>query len=271
MTSIPARFRGRYGPWGLVAGASEGLGAAFARGVAARGLDVVLVARREKPLAELAAALEAEHGVRTRILVEDLGSPGAVERILEATCELEIGLFVYNAALSKIGPLLDQPLEDLRAMLAVNCAGPLGLCWGLGRPMRERGRGGMVLMSSLAGFQGGALLAAYAATKAFNLVLAEGLWDELRGGGVDVLASCAGATLTPNFEASRPARMSFFAPAPMPPGRVVDDAFAALGKRPSTVPGLGNRFASFLLHRFATRKAAVSTLGDATRAMYEER
>jgi short-subunit dehydrogenase len=131
--------------------------------------------------------------------------------------------------------------------------------------MAARGRGGVILMSSLAGSQGTAYVATYAATKAFNLVLGEGLWDELREHGVDVLACRAGATRTPAFEGSKPKP----GPAPIMDARpVAIEALDALGKRPSMVPGVMNAAAAFFMQRIMPRKAAVATMGSATRKMY---
>jgi short-subunit dehydrogenase len=262
---VSSSFREKYGPWALVAGASEGIGAAFAEELAARGLNLLLLARRIEPLEQLAGKLRAAHGVEVRAAPVDLGAPSVLDDVRSAAEGLEVGLLVYNAALSLIGPFLDQSLADKLRVLDVNCRGPLILADDLGRAMARRGRGGIILMSSLAGTQGTAYVATYAATKAFNLVLAEGLWDELREHGVDVLACRAGATRTPAFERSKPAP----GPAPvMDAGPVAVQALAALGKTPSMVPGLLNGAVAFLMQRVMPRKAAVATMGSATRKMY---
>ena len=258
-------FRARYGPWALVAGASEGIGAAFAEALAARGLHQVLLARRAEPLEALAGALRAAHGVEVRTASVDLGAPSLLDDVRRASEGLEIGLLVYNAAVSLIGPFLEQPLADKLRALDVNCRGPLILSDELGRAMARRGRGGIILMSSLAGTQGSPYVATYAATKAFNLVLAEGLWDELRDRGVDVIACRAGATRTPAFERSNPAP----GPAPIMEARpVAVQTLAALGKTPSMVPGVLNGAVAFLMQRLMPRRAAVATMGNATRKMY---
>jgi uncharacterized protein len=262
---VSAAFRERYGRWALVAGASEGLGAAFAGELARRGLDLVLVARRADVLADLAARLRAETGVEVRVAPFDLASPGLLDEVRRATEGLEVGLLVYNAALSLIGPFLDQPLADKLRLLDVNCRGPLLLADELGRAMVRRGRGGLVLMTSLAGAQGTPFIASYAASKAFNLVLAEGLWGELRASGVDVVACRAGATRTPGYERSSPA--ASLAPL-MEPEAVVEETLAALGRAPSVVPGLSNKLAAFVMGRLVPRRTAVAIMGRATRKMY---
>src|SRR4051812_24273099 len=181
----------KYGPWAVVAGASEGIGAAFATALAAHGINVVLVARRAEPLTGLAARLPVQTLTVATDLVDGVGP------VLAATADLDIGLVVCNAAYSPIGPFLESDPADTTRALALNCAVPLALAHGYLRAMAARRRGGFVLMSSLAGMQGSPGLTAYAATKAFGAVLAEGLWDELRGRGVDVVTAVAGAVATP--------------------------------------------------------------------------
>ncbi len=264
---VDTAFRARYGPWALVAGASEGLGAEFARQLAARGLNLVLVARRAELLAQLAATLEAEARVEVVTAALDLGAPDLQERLATVVRGREIGLCVYNAAFSLIGPFLEQDLASKLRVIDVNCRGPLVLAHELGGLMAARGRGGIVLMSSLAGTQGSPHVATYAASKAFNLVLGESLWDELGARGVDVLTCRAGATRTPNFVASRPRTGA--APV-MDPAPVVVQALAALGRAPSMVPGWTNRFAAFFMGRLLPRRTAIRIMGRATRQMYRQ-
>lgn len=264
-TSAIDAFRNRYGPWALVAGASEGLGAAFAEQLAAKGLNIVLVARRPGPLDVLAQSLHDAHGVETRSLPMNLGRPDLFDAIESQTADLEIGLLVYNAAVSIIGPFFDAPLEKRMAELDVNCRGTLSLLYRFAPPMIQRGHGGIILMSSMAGFQGTPIVAHYAATKAHARILAEGLWDELREKGVDVLACAAGATRTPNFIATDPAAN----PAPvMEPGQAVTEALNALGHKPTLIPGRMNRLATILMTRLLPRALAIRIMGKSTRAMY---
>lgn len=258
-------FRHKYGPWALVAGASEGIGAAFAEELGARGIHLLLLARRTEPLEQVAQAIRAAHGVEVVTASVDLGAPSVLEDVRRVIDGREVGLLVYNAALSLVGPFLEQPLADKLRLLDVNCRGPLILSDELGRAMVGRGRGGIIIMSSLAGSQGTGHVLTYAASKAFDLVLAEGLWYELRAHGVDVLACRAGATRTPGFESSKPRRVA----APLMDARpVAVEALAALGKGPSMVPGALNRMAAFFMQRVMPRRAAVATMGKATRDMY---
>ena len=255
---MTASFKERYRNVGVVAGASEGLGAAFARGLAARGLDLVLVARRADVLEALAAELVAAHGVKVRAVVADLADASFTDSLTRATGDLEVGVAVYNAALSFTGPLLDLPLEDALRLVAVNIQGPLRFVHALVPAMRARRRGGLVLMSSLAGFQGAPLLAAYAASKAFNIVLGESLWGELRGDGVDVVTSCAGAIRTPNYAKSAGTE----APGILDAGVVAEQTLDALGHGPLVVPGGVNKLATFFLRRVLSRRGAVRLMQD---------
>ena len=262
---MSSSFRDKYGPWALVAGASEGIGKAFAEELAARGLNLLLLARRAEPLEQLAQTIRAAHGVEVVAASVDLGSPSMLDEVRRVMEGREVGLLVYNAALSLVGPFLEQPLADKLRLVDVNCRGPLVLSDELGRAMVSRGRGGIIIMSSLAGTQGTGHVLTYAASKAFDLVLAEGLWYELREHGVDVLACRAGATRTPGFESSKPRRVA----APLMDARpVAVEALAALGKGPSMVPGALNRAAAFFMQRLMPRRAAVATMGKATRDMY---
>ncbi|MGH7898691.1 MAG: SDR family NAD(P)-dependent oxidoreductase [Candidatus Binatia bacterium] len=263
------QFRSRYGPWALVAGGSVGMGGEYSRQLARRGLNVVLIAETADPLEAFAASLAAEHGVETRSAVIDLSRPDVVAAVDHVTRDLEIGLLVYNAAHSVVGRFLEIPLADKLRTIDVNCRGPLLLAHHFAPRMVERRRGGIILVSSLAGFQGQAMVGTYAATKAFDLVLGEVLWEELRDHGVDVLAFCPGATRTPNFLATRPRAGGMLSAPLMDPAETVAEALAALGDGPTRIAGRQNRMAALVLHRLLPRRVLVRIMSRATRAMYE--
>jgi short-subunit dehydrogenase len=248
----------------MVAGASEGLGAAFADALAARGLNLLLVARRAPLLAEVAERIQSEKAVEVRSLAQDLAEPGFASVLAEASDGLEVGTLVYNAAYSPIGSFLELPADDLTRVVDLNVRGPLQFVHRLAPALRARGRGAIVLMSSLSGIQGSPRIAAYAASKAFNTILAEGLWGELRGDGIDVIASCAGAIRTPGYlETSSTAARE--APGTLDPAEVAEQTLAALGRGPRVVPGRVNRLASFLTGRVLPRSAAVRLMAANTR------
>jgi short-subunit dehydrogenase len=180
----------------VIVGASDGIGAAFAHALADRGVNVVLVARRRQLLEEVAAPLSVEH----RVVALDLTDEHAAAGLAEATADLDVGLVIYNAgADANSAPILDQPLEHLAGLVQRNCASVLDVAYRFGQRLVARGRGGLLVVTSGAAWVGGATLAAYGATKAFDLVLAEALWAEWRPRGVDVLALVLGATDTPSL------------------------------------------------------------------------
>lgn len=261
-------FAERYGPWAVVAGASEGIGASFSKKLAERGLNLVLVARRAAPLEDLAAELRHKHGVEVKVEPLDLGSPDAVTGMREATEGVDVGLMVYNAAYSPIGAFLDIDVEEHLKAVDVNVYGPLRLSHYFGRRFVARGKGGIILMSSMSGFQGTAMVANYAATKAYDMVLAEGLWYELQQQGVDVLACVAGATLTPNYESSTDRIPTKGLALPMRPDDVTEQALRDLSQRPRGVSGRRNRFASVLLARLLPRRAAIEMVSKETERLF---
>jgi short-subunit dehydrogenase len=261
-------IRARYGPCALIAGASEGIGAAFARVLAEAGLDLVLIARRPDPLEALAAELRSRFGVSIETLAIDLASPELEAHFSALAAQHEIGLVVYNAALSVVAPFLETSVQDKQRMLDVNARGPLLAAHVFGKRMAERGRGGIVLVSSLTAFWGSPWLATYGATKAFNLSLGEALAHELGERGIDVVVSCAGATRTPGFMARVAAGdPAASAPSSMDPDAVARETLHALPKRSAFVPGASNRWAQLLLTRVLPRRTAIRIMADHTKPL----
>ncbi|MCC6809321.1 MAG: SDR family NAD(P)-dependent oxidoreductase [Deltaproteobacteria bacterium] len=252
--------------WAVVAGASEGIGAAFAWELARRGHSLVLIARRSEPLQALADALSAKHPERTfETLALDLGDPRLEER-LRALAARDVGVVVYNAALSVAAPFLSAPIADHQRVLDVNAKGPMIFAHVFGEAMAKRGRGAIVLMSSLTAFWGSPWVASYGATKAFNLSLGEALAAELGPRGVNVLVCCAGATSTPGFIAITRGTK---APKAMTPDAVAVETMRAVDRRRrgAFVPGAFNRFAQWLLTRVFPRRLAVATMASETKKL----
>lgn len=194
-------FLQQYGPLALVTGASSGIGYSFAKQLAARGLGLVLVARREEPMRALAEQLQREHGVEVLVLPCDLSRPAAAEQVLQATAELDIGLLISNAGFGFKGPYGEGDPATMSDMLMVNCQAPMLLARGFVSRLQQRGsrgqyKGGLILTSSVEGLIGCPYSTAYAASKAFVKALGEGLWGELQPQGIDVLTLCPGATDT---------------------------------------------------------------------------
>jgi len=260
---VPEAFADRYGPWAVVAGASDGTGAEFARQLAGRGVDVVLVARRRELLEQLAAEL----AVSSRVVVLDLAVEGAAAELAEATADLEVGLLVFNAgADDHAEPFLDQTLEQLGALVRRNCTTVMEACHRFGGPMVERGRGGMVLLSSGAAWAGSSLVATYGATKAFDLVLAEGLWAEWHDHGVDVLGLVLGATDTPALRRLLATHGGDLGPL-ADPSEVVAEALDHLGDGPTWSHGMPDPTGAFPLGSLP-RRQAVELLSQGAAAMH---
>ena len=258
----------RYGKTAMVAGASEGIGAAYATALAGEGMDLILVARRMIPLQELAGRLQKQYQIEVTCISSDLSASNATDQILEELNGKEINLLVYNAAQPYIGPFITNTFENHAQMAQVNMLTPLNMMHVFGKKMLSRNKGAIILMASLAGFQGSGYLTMYAATKAFDRVLAESLWYEWKKDGVDVMACCAGSTSTPNFKSSKPEKTGLFAPKVQSPEQVVSECFLRLGKQPSFISGTGNKVASFIMQKLLPRKMAITIMGDTTKKMY---
>ncbi len=265
---ISGAFRDRYGPWALVAGGSEGLGAAFASELASLGMHLLLVARRPDLLERTASGLRATAGVEVRTVAVDLGTAAGLADVARQAKGLDIGLLVCNAASSYEGPFFKASLAKYRHVIDVNCYGALALIDMVAPGLIQRGRGGIIVMSSMAAFQGTPYVTVYSATKAFLLSVAEGLAVELKPKGVDVLASCPAVVRTPNYLASRPVDAKP-TPVDVEPALAARETLRALGHRSVLIPGARVRMAHAAM-RLMPRGAAVSMMANSTRAMYGE-
>jgi uncharacterized protein len=190
----------KYGPWAVIAGGSEGVGAEFARLLAESGLNLVLVARNPGPLEGTANACR-EHGVEVRTVAVDLVETAGVDRVIAATADVEVGLFIYNAGANTCSEeFLDGKLADFQGVIDLNITTMMALAQHYGRPMRERRRGGILLVGSMAGYLGSVRHTVYGGVKAYGRIFAEGLWLELRDHNVDVLELVLGVTRTPAMQ-----------------------------------------------------------------------
>lgn len=263
----PVHFASRYGPTALVAGGANGLGAEYCRQLAAAGLDLVVLDRDEVGLGRIAAELSREAPTVSVTAIQiDLATPvpDLLATLRTAIGGRDIGLLVANAAWSPVGPYVDTDLESLLTAIDINCRAVTVLTHELGRRLTDRGRGGIIVMSSLAAESGTAQVALYSATKAFDLVLAEGLWYELRDHGVDVVAIRPGSTRTPGWESSQPSDGEL--EGVMEPADVVRDALAALGTTPSIAAGAANRAAEAWF-RSLPRREVIELMSNITRRL----
>ncbi|MGX7731011.1 SDR family NAD(P)-dependent oxidoreductase [Rhodococcus sp. 2H158] len=187
----------QYGPWAVIAGGSEGVGAAFADELSKAGLNLVLVARKPGPLEETAEKVRG-NGVEVRTLALDLLADDAVEQLRQATADVEAGLLIFNAGANSYGhEFVSGDLDGFRGVITLNIDRQLELSHLFGSKMKERGRGGIMLLGSLAGYMGSEHQSIYAASKAFSRVFAESLWLELAPHGVHVVELVLGVTRTP--------------------------------------------------------------------------
>ena len=264
-------FALRYGPWAVVAGASDGVGAAFAERIAENGVNVVLLARRQTVLDEVAAGIRDRTGVETRTVAVDLAEQSAIGTIAGATADLDVGFLVYCAGADPaFKPFLSQPVDAAEAMVQRNCVAPLRLCHHFAPAMVSRGAGGIVVFGSGAGLAGGPNMVAYGATKAFDMVFAEALWAELHGRGVDVLGLVLGKTDTPALRALEHSRGQIASIEDPPPGAVpvsdvVTEAFDNLTNGPTWIVGEDLRAAAQMMGS-VSRSEAVRFIVEATAA-----
>jgi len=189
----------QYGPWALIAGGSEGVGASFAHKLAALGMNLVVVARRSEPLERVRQEVRAKNAVEVRTLSLDLKRSDMLDRMREATDGIEVGLLIFNAGDTGgiMRPFLDRSLEDVLSAARITAIGQTTLAHHFGSQMVRRGRGGIILVGSLSGNAGAPNVATYCAAKAYSQILAEALWCELKPCGIDVLSLVLGFTDTP--------------------------------------------------------------------------
>jgi short-subunit dehydrogenase len=250
----------------LVTGASSGIGAAFARELAARGCALVLVARREDRLRALAAELHLAHGTTAHVVPTDLSTPDAAGSVRAAVerLGLEVDVLVNDAGFSAYGPFSDADAALDRDIIMVGAVAAVGLTHAVLPGMVARGRGVVVNVSSAGAFQPLAYQSVYAASKAFLQSFSEALWAENQGTGVRIVACCPAAVDTEYFSVLGDHEEAAFGD-PIPPTTVVDATFRALaGGRMHVVIGLRWKAAVVSL-RMMTRQRAVRVFERAGR------
>ncbi len=249
------RLLTKYGPWAVVTGASSGIGREIASMLAEAGLNLVLVARRRGVLERMAGDLGPRHGIEARVVTADMALEAGIGTVETAARDLDVGMLVAAAGFGTSGPFLESSLETELEMLDVNCRAPLRMSLHFGRRFAGRGRGGIVLMSSLVGFQGTPNAAHYAATKAYVQTLAEALHTELAPLGVDVLASAPGPTNS-GFASRAGMRMG----AALEPADVARGTLEALGRTATVLPGPLTKLLTYSL-ALLPRRARVGIMG----------
>ncbi len=236
----------RFGGAALVTGASSGIGRVFAQKLAQNGMDLILVARREQRLLELKTELCKQYAISVLTVSQDLAEASASDSIHRACQEaqMEVGLLIHCAGFGYRGPFEDHDPAAAAGMVDVNCRAQVALSYAYLPAMLARGRGGLIFVASIAGFQPTPYFSTYGATKAFDLMLAEALWSEYRSRGIEVLALCPGYTPTEFQAVAGSDRGNLRAPVTSSE-QVVACALRSLGKKPSVIPGARNKLLSW--------------------------
>ncbi len=261
-------FKSKYGPYALITGAASGIGRAFAEALAQRGVNPIILDINAKDAESLQKELTEKYKVDARTLILDLSAPDFMQAVIKATRTLDVGLVIHSAAVSIIGDYVELPLEEHRKLVDVNVRSSMEIAHYFCNQFKAKKRGGLILLSSASALQGSALVQHYAASKAYILTLAEGLWYEMRPYGVDVLGLMPGSTDTPAIYVGDPDLSEAYI---MEPRDVAVEALEALGRQPSLVSGLRNRWSFFMLTRVFSRKRGVEIVGNRLMKMYRRK
>lgn len=264
------RTTNKYGTWALVTGGSAGIGLAFADQLAKARYNVILVARGEQKLDAGATKIAKRNGVQVETIQLDLSATGAPQELFEQTKGKAVGLLVLSAAMETTGHFTKVPAGSHSSLVMLNVLAPAELARLYGAEMVKRGRGGIVFLSSLFGYQGVPLVANYAASKAYILALGEALHVEMRPHGVDVLVVSPGLTDT-DMPAKMPVNFNKMPITRHKPAKVARIGLRALGRKASVVPGLINKIYAFE-NRFIPRIWPTRLFGFLLRhAMHKDR
>ena len=264
-------FENKYGIWAVIVGSAEGLGEAFSIALAKRGMNLIMVDNQKDALNNLAKQIENNFKVKTTTLHLDLSEADAAARIMVEIQQVDCRLLIYNAAFSLIKPFVKLSEEELDNFVEINAKTQLKLVQQFSKVLiNQKQKGGILLMSSLAGLIGVQLVSTYAATKAFTWNLAEALYHELKPHGIDVLACIAGTVATPTFLKTKPT-YGPIKPLIMEPEAVAESALHKLGKKALFIPGFSNRLNYFILTRLLPRKMAGSLANNAMLSMFKHK
>lgn len=252
-------IKNNFGTWALVTGASSGIGKEFATQLAKQGINVILIARRENLLKELSTNLERNYKIQTKYLVLDLTDNNVIERIEDVTNGLDLGFVVSNAGGARMGAFHKIPMTDFEVMIKLNVTAQMKIShWFTKRRVKEKKKGGLLLVSSTTAFQGVPYGADYAAAKAYILNLGEALNFELKDKGINVTVLVPGPTDTPGLNENEDADMAAHLPMkPQAPNQLVKEGLAAILKnKPSQIGGQMNRIMVSVMKTAMSRKGA---------------
>lgn len=259
--NVNTEWQRRYGPWAVVTGASNGIGLALAQALAARGLNVAMAARTELKLTQLAESIERDYGVLTRVIKADLSTDQGTEDLLTSTQDLDVGLLVANAGFGTSGDFLDADIAAELNMIDLNVRALAAHTYHYGQRLKARGKGGIILISSILSWQPVVKSANYAATKAYVQSFAEALHIECKPLGIDVLSSAPAGVNTGFAER---ANMQINGAEPKV---VANNTLDALGKQHTVLPHFMSKFltaALFTAPRFLRKKIMASVMRGMT-------
>ncbi len=256
----------KYGKWAIVTGASSGIGEEFARKLSSEGFNLIIIARRKERLDNLAQELMSLYKVKIIPVKLDLTDDNFMNKLSEITNDKEIGILVNNAGIGSTGEFVNVEAEHEIKMVKLNCLAPTILTHHFVKGMKERRKGAIVFLGSVTAFQPTPMMAAYSATKVFNLFLGNSLWWELKKYNIDVLSLNPGGTET-EFQRIADAETG---PIPRTTKQVVETAMNALGKKPSVVDGTFNKLLTFS-SRFVSQKLTVIIAGLIASRLYKNK
>ncbi len=236
------RLKTKYGQWAVVTGASSGIGLELATQLAEAGFNLIIHARNLDKLEDLAKKLKNNIGIDVKIVVSDVSQTEGIEKLIQATKGLDVGLLIVSAGYGTSGNFINIPIDSEINMLRVNCEALLSLTHHYSKQFVKQKRGGIILLSSMVAFQGTPFAANYAATKAYVQSLAEGLAVELKPHGVDVLAAAPGPVES-GFSERANMQMSMS----LTPSQVGVPILEALGRTTTVLPGFLTKFLVYSL------------------------
>jgi uncharacterized protein len=240
---MDTKFKNKYGDWALITGATSGIGAELTSQIAAKGINIVLVARKEKELADHATSLQKRYGIKTKYVSADLATTEGIEKVKQI--EEKIGLLVIAAGIEVNGAFEKTSLESELKLIQINVVATLQLTHHFSKAMIERKKGGILLISSLSGHMPNPYLSNYAGSKAYVLNLGASLYGELKSKGIDVSILSPGLTNTP-MVADNGIDWSKTPMQAMEPSVVAEIGLKGLGKRLLSIPGRKNKFMAFM-------------------------
>jgi len=251
-------FIEKYGSWALITGASTGIGKQYAKQLASKGLNIVLVARNKEKLLLVEKEILADYQVNVKVIVADLTIEADIETLFKKTNNLEIGLLVNNAGCEDSNHFVKIPLKHHLDTIDLNIKTPLVLTHHFGAKMVERKKGGIINMSSIVAFQGVPYIANYAGTKAYSLIFSEGIASEFKKHNIDVLVVTPGFTKT---DLASGYDFSGLPIAPMAPSYVAKKAINHLGSKKLSIPGALNKFLYWSGKLLLTRSMNTTSFG----------